>query len=282
MVLVHGNPVWGYVWRAFVQPLLDAGYRVVVPDYLGFGRSDKPADADLYTPRRHAERFDALMESLDLHDVTVVPQDWGGPIGLWWAGRHPERIRGLFILNTFINRPLIPVELPVPLRLFRKPLVGEVMVKGLDVFKRGLLFKSAVKHPERMTELTKRAYLQPHPDWSSRTAVLVFPRHIPSGPDGDTADLMGEVEEAMDRHFRDKPMRVVWSMGKGVFGEAPLRHGILPAFADVDLVELDDAGHFAQEDVPEKLVASLLDFLENGRPPGHRTGPGPLDAAAAG
>jgi pimeloyl-ACP methyl ester carboxylesterase len=101
VVLLHGNPTWGYLYRHFVGPLVDAGHRAIVPDHLGFGRSDKPDRAELYTIRRHAERLDALLESLDLHDATVVPQDWGGPIGLWWATRHPDRVSGLILLSAF-------------------------------------------------------------------------------------------------------------------------------------------------------------------------------------
>ncbi|MFQ5848677.1 MAG: alpha/beta fold hydrolase, partial [Candidatus Methylomirabilales bacterium] len=86
LVLVHGNPTWGYLWRHFIPPLVGAGFRVIVPDHLGFGRSDKPDDPSLYRIPRHAARFEQLLESLDLRETTVVPQDWGGPIGLAWAG----------------------------------------------------------------------------------------------------------------------------------------------------------------------------------------------------
>jgi cis-3-alkyl-4-acyloxetan-2-one decarboxylase len=134
-VLLHGNPTWGYLYRNFIGPLTDAGHRVIVPDHLGFGRSDKPDEPELYRIPRHADRLDALLESLDLRDATVVPQDWGGPIGLRWAVRHPDRVRGLFILNTGAYLPRAKVPLPVPLRLFRTPGAGEVMVKGLDLFK---------------------------------------------------------------------------------------------------------------------------------------------------
>jgi haloalkane dehalogenase len=112
VVLLHGNPTWGYLYRNFVGPLADAGHRAIVPDHLGFGRSEKPDDSDLYRIPRHADRLEALLESLDLRDVTIVPQDWGGPIGLRWAVRHPDRVGGLFILNTYAHRP--PGEGPAP------------------------------------------------------------------------------------------------------------------------------------------------------------------------
>jgi pimeloyl-ACP methyl ester carboxylesterase len=103
VVMLHGNPTWGYLYRNFIPPLVEAGHRAIVPDHLGFGRSDKPDDPELSRVPRHAERLDSLLESLELRGATVVPQDWGGPIGLYWATRHPERVDGLFILNTYAH-----------------------------------------------------------------------------------------------------------------------------------------------------------------------------------
>ena len=208
VVLLHGNPTWGYLYRNFIDPLVAAGHRAIVPDYLGFGRSDKPDEPELYRIPRHADRLDALLESLDLRDATVVPQDWGGPIGLRWAVRHPERVRGLFILNTSAHRPKAKLPLPVPLRLFRTPGVGEVMVKGLDMFKTVFLFRAGVIHHERLTDEVKRAYLAPHQRWSERTPILVFPREIPSGPDAPVAGYLGDIEAGLERDFRAKPVRI--------------------------------------------------------------------------
>lgn len=126
VVLVHGNPTWGYLYRNFIGPLVEAGYRAIVPDHLGVGRSDKPDRPELYRVSRHAERLEALLESLDLSEATVVGHDWGGPIGFAWAARHSERVRGLAVLNTFAHRPPGRVRLPLALRLFRLPGVGEV------------------------------------------------------------------------------------------------------------------------------------------------------------
>jgi haloalkane dehalogenase len=95
VVLLHGNPTWGYLYRHFIGPLSQAGHRAIVRDHLGFGRSDKPDRPELYTIARHAARLEGLLESLDLSGAVVVPQDWGGPIGLYWATRHPERVAGL-------------------------------------------------------------------------------------------------------------------------------------------------------------------------------------------
>jgi pimeloyl-ACP methyl ester carboxylesterase len=261
VVLVHGNPTWGYLYRNFIPPLVTAGHRAIVPDHLGFGRSDKPDRPELYTIARHAERMESLLESLDLHDATVVPQDWGGPIGLYWATRHPERVGRLFILNTFAHRPPEKVSLPLPLRLFRTPGVGEVMVKGLDLFKSVFLFRAGVVHRERLTDDVKRAYRAPHPSWSSRTPILVFPREIPSGPEGPVSDLCAEIEQGLERGFRDKPVKIAWAMKDIAFTPEMVDGLWLRTFPHADVMRLEDAGHYLQEDAHERIVPALVDFL---------------------
>jgi pimeloyl-ACP methyl ester carboxylesterase len=259
--MLHGNPTWGYLYRNFIPSLVEAGHRAIVPDHLGFGRSDKPDRPELYRIHRHAERMASLLESLDLRDATVVPQDWGGPIGLYWATRHPERVGRLFILNTYAHRPRAKVELPLPLRLFRTSGVGEVMVKGLDLFTRVFLFRAGVVHRERLTADVKRAYRAPHPNWSSRTPILVFPREIPSGPDGPVSDLCAEIEQELERSFRAKPVKIVWAMKDPAFGPQVLEALWLSTFPDAEVERLDDASHYLQEDAHERIVPALVEFV---------------------
>jgi haloalkane dehalogenase len=261
VVMVHGNPTWGFLYRNFIPPLVEAGHRAIAIDHLGFGRSEKPDRPELYTIERHARRTEALLEPLDLREATVVPQDWGGPIALWWATRHPGRVRGLFILNTFAHRPRERVKLPLPLRLFRTPVVGEVMVKGLDLFKRVFLFRAGVVHRERLTPEVKRAYRAPHPSWSSRTPILVFPRQIPSGPEGPVSDLVAEIEQGLERDFRSKPVAIAWAMKDIAFTPDVLERGWLGTFPDADVMRLEEAGHYLQEDAHERIVPALLEHL---------------------
>jgi len=257
VVLVHGNPTWGFLYRNFIGPLTEAGHRAIVPDHLGFGRSDKPTDPELYRIPRHVGRLETLLESLDLRDAVVVVQDWGGPIGLSWAVAHPERVSGVFILNTFAGPRQ---NLPVPLRLFRTPGVGEVLVKGLDMFVRGFVFRAGVVHRERLTADVRRAYLAPHPTWSSRTGVLVFPREIPANATGPVAELITRLERGLEQHFRPKPAWIMWAMRDPAFTPAVLEqwHKILP---EAPMTQLDDASHYLQEDSYERIVPQLLSFL---------------------
>jgi haloalkane dehalogenase len=269
VVMVHGNPTWGYLYRNFIPPLVEAGHRAIVPDHLGFGRSAKPSDPELYRIPRHAERLDALLESLDLGGATVVPQDWGGPIGLYWATRHPERVDGLFILNTWAHgwsaERLPPgkdkIPLPLPLRLFRTPGVGEVLVKGLDAFKRGFLFGQGVVHRERLTPTVKRAYRSVHQGWSERTAILVFPREIPITREGPVLAMNTEIEERLKRHFRSKPVHIMWAMKDPAFLPSYLETLWLDTFPDARATKLADAGHYLQEDAYERIVPELVAFV---------------------
>lgn len=265
VVLVHGNPTWGYLYRNFIPPLVEAGYRVIVPDHLGFGRSDKPDIPELYRIPRHADRLEALLESLDLQDATVVPQDWGGPIGLAWAGRHPDRIGRLFILNTFSHEPVEPYDPPLALTLFRKDGIGELLVKGLHVFARGFLFHQGVVKRERMTSSVRQAYLAAHPTWSSRTSVLVFPREIPVTPDAPLTPFLRQVEASLDK-LKDRPVTLAWGMKDPIFRPDFIDKFWTRTFPDARIERIDNAGHYLQEDAYEELVPLLIEFLGRTRP----------------
>lgn len=266
IVLVHGNPTWGYLWRKFVPSLVGAGYRVIVPDHLGFGRSAKPDDGAVYQIPRHAARLEQFLESLDLSEVTLVCHDWGGAIGLSWAARHPERIHSLGILNTGAHRPPWRVKMPPSLHLIRLPLLGEIVVKGFHGFVRGFLFRGGVVHPERLGPNERAAYLAPHPTWSSRTSVLVFPRQIPAGPEGEVSDFLGSLHDGL-MSLRSRPIFIAWGMKDIAFLPHYLDELWLTDFPHAHVLRLADAGHFLQEDAHEQIVPALVEFLRASNAP---------------
>ncbi len=261
IVMVHGNPTWGYLYRHFIQAVTQAGYRAIVMDHLGFGRSEKPDIAALYQIPQHADRCEALLESFDLHDATILVQDWGGPIGLAWAARYPERLRSLAVLNTFAHRPPAKVSLPLALRLFRTPGIGEFMVKGMNAFVKVFLFKAGLVYPERLGDQEKAAYLAPHPSWSSRTSMLVFPREIPSGPEGRVSDFLAEINSRLVPAFTDKPVFIAWPMKDIAFRPEVLDKLWLKDFPKAEVMRIQDAGHYIQEDAHQQVIPPLLAFL---------------------
>jgi pimeloyl-ACP methyl ester carboxylesterase len=259
VVLLHGNPTWGYLYRRFIPALAEAGYRAIAHDELGFGRSDKPKRRREYTIQRHAKQFGALMDELALRDVTLVLQDWGGPIGLAWAVDNPDRVKRLVILNTFTGSVPDGLEPPFVFRLLRAPAIGELLVKGAHVFVRRLLFREGLAHPERLGEDERAAYLAPHPSWDSRTGVLAYPRLIPWDRDNPTRPLAEHVEAGLHL-LAEKPVLVCWAMQDPAF-RPPVLAMWRRRFPAAEVHELDDASHFLQEDAHERIVPLLLAFL---------------------
>lgn len=261
VVLMHGNPSWGYLYRHFIPPLIQAGFRVIVPDLLGAGRSDKPGDANAYSIRRHAVRTESLLESLDLQDATLVPHDWGMH-SLHWAIRHPQRLRGLFILNTIAHRRRAEIKLPIAIRMFRAPLLGPLLVQRLDLVRRFFLFRFGIVHRDRITANIKRAYLVPNPTSASRAGVLRFLREIPTAPGDPVSDFWGEIEDGLALHFRGKPIGMAWGMLDAAFNPAVLEDLWLGTFPHARVTRIADAGHFVQEDAHERVVPALLTHLK--------------------
>jgi cis-3-alkyl-4-acyloxetan-2-one decarboxylase len=139
--------------------------------------------------------------------------------------------------------------------------VGEVLVKGLHLFVRVFVFRVGVVHRERLTLGVRRAYLAPHPSWSSRTGVLVFPREIPASGEGPVAELTARLERGLEEHFRSKPVRIMWGMRDLAFTPQMFDNLWLRTFPNAEVTRLEDAVHFLQEDAHERIVPELLRFL---------------------
>jgi haloalkane dehalogenase len=266
VVLVHGNPTWGYLFRNFIPPLVTAGFRVIVPDHLGFGRSDKPAATAgpaVYEVESHAKRLESLLDALDLRDATLVPHDWGGPIGLFWAIRRPDRVRSLAILNSFAHRPAGSVRLPLPLRIFRMRGAGELFVQGLHAIVHGFLFRAGVTHRQRLTPEVRQAYLAPHRSWSTRKAILALAREFPGGPTGRVADFEDRVHDGLAA-LASRSVWIAWGGRDAVLSREALALWRRD-FAQAEVLWLPDAGHFLQEDAHELIVPALVAFLTSAR-----------------
>jgi pimeloyl-ACP methyl ester carboxylesterase len=266
VVFMHGNPSWSYLHRKLIGPLVGSGHRVIAFDHLGFGRSDKPDRAGIYAISEHARRSGALLDSLTLRDVTLVLHDWGGPIGLDWAVRHASNMRALVVINAFCHPPSpgVDVPLPLPLRLFRIPGLGPLLVQGFRLVTKAFLFKGGVHRPENMQGVVRQAYLAPHPTWASRAASLAFARQFPATANEPAARFQQEVRRSLPA-LRSLPVLVAWGDHDTMFGPSA-RDAWKRDFPNARVVRFPDAGHFVQEDAPEALSEELLRFLQTHHP----------------
>jgi haloalkane dehalogenase len=257
VVLLHGNPTWSFFYRGLVGGLRES-YRMIAPDHVGCGLSDKPDDRRYeYTLRRRVEDLESLLEHLGQRDgLTLVMHDWGGMIGMAYAHRHPERIRRLVLLNTAAFGMPAGKRLPWSLRLCRGTLAGPLMVRGLNAFCRGAA-RVCVSHPLRPAVRT--AYLAPYDSWDNRVAILRFVQDIPLGP-GDVAyNLLCEVEAGLHR-WGDVPMLICWGLKDFVFDTAFLNEW-QRRFPRAEVHRFPDAGHYVLEDVGDEVLALVRDFF---------------------
>lgn len=251
VLLVHGEPTWGYLWRKVMPPLLAAGYRCVVPDLPGFGRSDKPVDDGWYTFDRHTDAIVTLIDELDLRDTTLVCHDWGGPIGLRVASiERPERFSRLVAMDTglFTGRQ----RMSDAWNHFRDFIAAHRDVR--------------VEMPIRggcATELSPEvvaAYTAPFPDADHKAGIRSFPPMIPMSPDAPGA---AEGQATADYLRGDsRPALLFWGDSDNALPLEPVGRqvqSLLPAAAPLSVVE--NAGHFLQEDRGEFIGQRIAAWL---------------------
>ena len=251
VVLVHGEPTWSYLWRKVMNLLLEAGHRCIALDLPGFGRSDKPVDDDWYSYDRHTEAVASLLDELDLREVTLVMQDWGGPIGLRVATlERPERISRLVAMDTGVftghqrmsdgwHRFAAFVE--------RNP--------DLPI---GLLVSGGCKHPP--PDDVVAAYEAPFPDERSKAGPRTFPPLIPLSPDERGAAEGQAVAEVMQRD--ERPSLLMWADSDPALPLEPMGRQVQALFPTAEeLTVIEEAGHFLQEDQGEQVGALIADWL---------------------
>jgi pimeloyl-ACP methyl ester carboxylesterase len=180
ILLLHGNPTWGYLYRDVIPPLVSAGYRVIVPDMIGFGLSEKPAREQAHSLDAHIANLTGLLRQLDLQRLTVVCHDWGGPTGLGFAMSNPARVRALTVMSTWAW-PTPPAEFHTrlfPWRMMHAPLVGPYLLGRHNVLARRGVYLSVVGRDKFRRE-AQAAYEAVLPDAETRLLTWVWPRWIP-------------------------------------------------------------------------------------------------------
>jgi haloalkane dehalogenase len=251
VLLLHGEPTWAYLYRKVI-PRLTLSHRCVAPDYFGFGRSDKPTEPGWYSYDRHTESIARFVRELDLRDLTVVMQDWGGPIGFRLAVDHPERVARLVVLNTGIGARA-PNDEWLRFQAFMRRVGTEIVA--------GRLIRMNLVQP--VDDEVIAAYDAPFPVPESRVGIVQFPELVATSRDHSSAPAMLEVRERL-RSF-DRPALVLFSDNDPIFGRAAAEAiaAVLPR-AELD-PPLEGAGHFLQEDRGEAVGDRIAKWLRESR-----------------
>jgi haloalkane dehalogenase len=271
MLLMHGMPTWSFLYRHVIPRLLDAGYRCVAPDHMGFGKSDKPIDLNWYTIARHTEVLTSLITALDLNDITLVCQDWGGPTGLAQAVFMPERFSRLTIMNTWLHHP--EYEYSEAIRNWNKnwheggmfcrekPDMGALMLLSGGFVPREQAFGAILQGTELQLEGEAlnvyngfRAPINDMPD-EAFNGMRRFPLSI-------CFDNYDGGNGAAQTHFYktllnwNKPVHFIWGCADDVFTEAWGRQWAQLMGATFTPIEM--AGHFLQNTHGDELAGHLL------------------------
>ena len=253
LLMVHGNPTWSFYWRNLILAFRDR-YRVVAPDHMGCGWSDKP-QAYPYCLSTHISNLVLLIEHLDLRAVTLLVHDWGGAIGLGAALRVPDRIARLILFNTGAYPPPF---IPWRLRICRTPWLGKWAIRRLNLFARAAL-RMAVYKPERMTPEVRAGLLAPYDSWEHRVAIDRFVADIPATPRHPTWRVLEEIERGLGS-LADRPVQMIWGMRDWCFRPACLDR-FLSVFPGAECHRLRDASHYVIEDAHEQIIPLVEAFL---------------------
>ncbi len=246
IVLLHGEPTWSYLYRTMIPPLAEAGHRVLAPDLIGFGRSDKPGHIDDYTYLRHVQWVTSWFEALDLTDVTVVVQDWGSLIGLRIVAEQSARFARVVVANGFLPTADRPV--PPAFRIWR------AFAKYSPWLSAGRLV--GVGTASKVPAAVRAGYDAPFPDKSYQAGARAFPQLVPTSPDDPAVPANRAAWEVLGRW--DKPLLALFGAKDPILGAAdrPLIAHV-PGAAGQPHARLHGS-HFVQEDCGPELAERIL------------------------
>jgi len=250
VLLLHGNPTWSYLYRNVIKELRDT-CRCIALDYPGFGMSKAPSRYG-FTPAEHSDVLADFIQRLELKNVVLVVQDWGGPIGLNYAVRHRENLRGIVMMNTWAW-PADPFKKLFSLLMGGRPL-GYWLQTQRNFFAR-VIVPFGIYHSEKVTEVLRKAYTDPFPTPESRIPTWIFPRQIRKA-----GSWLAEIESKLPL-LSDLPAQILWGTKDRGFPPADVAkwQGYLKQ-QETEL--LSDASHFVQEDRPDRVAASVRRVLE--------------------
>jgi haloalkane dehalogenase len=250
VLLLHGEPSWSFLYRKMIPVITAAGHRAIAPDLVGFGRSDKPSKRDDYTYQRHVDWMRAVLEQLDLRNITFVGQDWGGLIGLRLVAEHPDRFARVVAANTFL-----PTGDRDPGDAF---LAWQKFSQETPAFPVGRIVNGGC-----VTELSEdviAAYDAPFPDETYKEGARQFPLLVPTSPSDPAAEPNRRAWEVLSKF--DQPFLTAFSDSDPITGGADrVLQESIPGAKGRPHTTLTVWGHFLQEDVGEELARVIVDLV---------------------
>jgi len=252
VLMLHGEPSWSYLYRKMIPVLTAVGHRAVAPDLVGFGRSDKPAERTDYTYARHVEWMLAVIESLDLRNITLVCQDWGGLIGLRLAAEHPDRFARIVAANTFLPTGDMPL--------------GDAFHQWREYSQTTPEFKiGSIVNGGCVTDLPAEivaAYDAPFPSDEYKAGAREFPILVPTTPDDPAAPANRAAWDVLSKW--EKPFLTAFSDSDPITrGADRFLQQAIPGCAGRPHTTIEGGGHFLQEDKGEALARATIDFIES-------------------
>ncbi|MEK7486833.1 MAG: alpha/beta fold hydrolase [Planctomycetota bacterium] len=258
IVMVHGNPTWSFFFRHLILALRSQ-YRVVVPDHLGCGLSDKPQNYP-YRLKNHIENLESLLETLKFpQKITLVMHDWGGCIGMGYASKYPEKIGRLIFMNTATFRFQHVKHFPKAILLNRIPGFGEFSIRVCNTFVKSATFM-AMTHKSRMNRKIRAGFHAPYNSYENRIAVHRFVQDIPLDSSHPTYPVVEAIENALPQ-FNATPKLFCWGWRDFCFNPSVLqawKHFYPEAEYEIYL----DANHYLLEDAHERIVPRIDKFLQ--------------------
>lgn len=251
VLMLHGEPSWSFLYRKMVGPVVAAGYRVIAPDLIGFGKSDKPSKREDYSYQRHLDWVRNVITQLDLQGITLMCQDWGGLLGLRLVAEHPDKFARVCAANT-----MLPTGDHAPSEAFFK---WKEFSQTVPSFPAGGIIKGATTTD--LDPAVVDAYNAPYPDESYKEGARQFPTLVPVTPDDPASEANRAAWKVLQTW--DKPFLTAFSDSDPVTaGGDKLMQKLIPGCTGQNHTTIFNGGHFLQEDQGEALAQVLIEFIQ--------------------